>query len=54
MGALREMATTKRHVNVLQHMAGYFSKQLILLPSELQSVIQDFHWGLFPLLFPSH
>jgi hypothetical protein len=28
MGALREMATTKRHVNVLQHMVGHFSKQL--------------------------
>ncbi len=53
MGALREMATTKRHVNVLQHMAGYFSKQLDPASrQELQSVIQDFHWGFVPLVVP--
>jgi len=53
MDALREMATTKRHVNVLQHMAGYFSKQLDTASrQELQSVIQDFHAGIVPLVVP--
>jgi uncharacterized protein YbgA (DUF1722 family)/uncharacterized protein YbbK (DUF523 family) len=53
MAALRETATTKRHTNVLQHMAGYFSKQLD--PSarqELQSVIEDYRSGLIPLVVP--
>jgi uncharacterized protein YbgA (DUF1722 family)/uncharacterized protein YbbK (DUF523 family) len=53
MGALGEMATTKRHVNVLQHMAGYFSKQLDSgSRQELQSVIQDYHSGFVPLVVP--
>jgi uncharacterized protein YbgA (DUF1722 family)/uncharacterized protein YbbK (DUF523 family) len=53
MGALREMATTKRHTNVLQHMAGYFSKQLDSdSRQELQSLLQDFRAGLVPLIVP--
>ncbi len=53
MQALRETATTKRHVNVLQHMAGYFSKQLDSdSRQELQSIIADYHSGLVPLVVP--
>jgi uncharacterized protein YbgA (DUF1722 family) len=53
MDALREAATTKRHVNVLQHMAGYFSKQLDSSSrQELQSVIEDYRAGLVPLVVP--
>jgi uncharacterized protein YbgA (DUF1722 family) len=53
MGALREMATTKRHVNVLQHMAGYFSKQLDSdSRQELDSLLQDYRAGLVPLVVP--
>jgi uncharacterized protein YbgA (DUF1722 family)/uncharacterized protein YbbK (DUF523 family) len=53
MVALREMATTKRHTNVLQHMAGYFSKQLDSdSRQELQSLLQDYRAGLVPLIVP--
>jgi len=53
MGALREMATTKRQVNVLQHMVGYFSKRLdVDSRQELQAVIHDYHSGIVPLVVP--
>jgi uncharacterized protein YbgA (DUF1722 family)/uncharacterized protein YbbK (DUF523 family) len=53
MGALREMATTRRHTNVLQHMAGYFSKQLDSdSRQELQALLQDYRAGLVPLVVP--
>jgi uncharacterized protein YbgA (DUF1722 family)/uncharacterized protein YbbK (DUF523 family) len=53
MEALREPATTRKHVNVLQHMAGYFSKQLDPASrQELQAVIRDFRAGLVPLVVP--
>ena len=53
MGALREMATTKRHTNVLQHMAGYFTKQLDSdSRQELQALLQDYRAGLVPLIVP--
>jgi len=53
MGALREMATTKRHTNVLQHMAGYFSKQLDSdSRRELLSLLEDYRAGLVPLVVP--
>jgi uncharacterized protein YbgA (DUF1722 family) len=53
MGALREMATTKRQVNVLQHMVGYFSKRLDAdSRQELQAVIHDYHSGIVPLVVP--
>ena len=53
MGALREMATTKRHTNVLQHMAGCFSKQLDSdSRQELQALLHDYRAGLVPLVVP--
>jgi uncharacterized protein YbgA (DUF1722 family) len=53
MGALREMATTKRHSNVLQHIVGYFSKKLdVDSRGELHALIQDYRAGLVPLVVP--
>ena len=53
MGALREMATSKRQANVLQHMVGYFSKQLDSdSRQELQALVQDYRAGLVPLVVP--
>ena len=53
MGALREMATTKRHTNVLQHIVGYFSKQLDSdSRQELEALLQDYRAGLVPLVVP--
>jgi uncharacterized protein YbgA (DUF1722 family)/uncharacterized protein YbbK (DUF523 family) len=53
MGALREMATRKRHANVLQHMVGYFSQQLDSdSRRELQLLLQDYRAGLVPLVVP--
>jgi uncharacterized protein YbgA (DUF1722 family) len=53
MGALREMATTKRHVNVLQHMVGYFTKQLDRdSRQELQALLQDYQSGFVPMVVP--
>ena len=53
MEALRTMATSRRHVNVLQHMVGYFSKRLDGgSRAELQSLLQDYRAGLVPLVVP--
>ena len=53
MAGLRHLATVKRNVNVLQHMAGYF-KTLLVPPEkeELHSLIQDYRLGLVPLVVP--
>ena len=53
MDGLKLQASVKKHVNVLQHMAGYFKKQLS--PDEkleLQDVIAQYGQGLVPLLVP--
>ncbi|MEK7728403.1 MAG: DUF523 and DUF1722 domain-containing protein [candidate division KSB1 bacterium] len=51
--ALREPATKRAHTNVLQHLAGFFKKQLDGKDkSELQDVIADFRKGLIPLIVP--
>ena len=53
MRALEPIATTRRHVNVLQHMAGYFKKQLDAASrAELAAVIEDYRAGLVPLVVP--
>ncbi len=53
MGALAVTATRRRHVNVLQHMAGYLKTKLDA-PSkrELGEVIAEYHRGLVPLIVP--
>ncbi|HWH78772.1 MAG TPA: DUF523 and DUF1722 domain-containing protein, partial [Candidatus Binatus sp.] len=53
MIALSVHATPKKHTNVLDHMMGYFSKQLS--PAERQElidVISDYHAHLIPLIVP--
>jgi uncharacterized protein YbgA (DUF1722 family)/uncharacterized protein YbbK (DUF523 family) len=53
MGALRKVATAARHVNVLQHIAGYFRDRLDPESRhELAGVIEDYRAGLVPLIVP--
>jgi uncharacterized protein YbgA (DUF1722 family)/uncharacterized protein YbbK (DUF523 family) len=53
MAALEKPATVRRHVNVLQHMAGYF-KTLLSEDErrELQETIGDYRRRLVPLVVP--
>ncbi|HSF67725.1 MAG TPA: DUF523 and DUF1722 domain-containing protein [Nitrospiraceae bacterium] len=53
MKALAVKATVRKHVNVLQHILGYFRKRLDTHEkAELQSVIADYYRGLTPLVVP--
>jgi uncharacterized protein YbgA (DUF1722 family)/uncharacterized protein YbbK (DUF523 family) len=53
MEALVLKATLKKQSNVLQHMMGYFKKQLTSdEKQELLEVINDFYNGLLPLIVP--
>ena len=51
--AMRLMATPSKHVNVLQHILGYFKKQLTAdEKQELLEVIQNYRSGAVPLIVP--
>jgi uncharacterized protein YbgA (DUF1722 family) len=53
MQALALQATVKKNVNVLQHMKGYFKKQLSRVEKqELQEIIDQYHSELIPLIVP--
>ena len=53
MQALELKATTKKNVNVLQHLAGYFKKRLDTdEKQELQELIQQYAQGFLPLIVP--
>jgi uncharacterized protein YbgA (DUF1722 family)/uncharacterized protein YbbK (DUF523 family) len=53
MKALAVKATVRKHVNVLQHIMGYFKDGLgPQEKAELLNVISDYHHGLTPLLVP--
>ena len=53
MEGLQLLATVRKNTNVLQHMAGYFKKQLSAdEKQELQDVIANFHRELVPLIVP--
>ena len=53
MSALEVMATPKRHVNVLQHILGYFSDQIdSAARHELTDLIKDHGRGMLPLVVP--
>ena len=53
MSAMTAIATTRRHTNVLQHMAGYFKKALDAASrAEMQAAIEDYRLGLVPLIVP--
>jgi uncharacterized protein YbgA (DUF1722 family)/uncharacterized protein YbbK (DUF523 family) len=53
MKALAIKATVRKHVNVLQHILGYFKDRLgAQEKAELLGVIGDYHHGLTPLIVP--
>lgn len=53
MAALSVVATRRRHVNALQHMAGYFKDRLDRdSKAELLSAIEDYRRELVPLIVP--
>ncbi len=53
MGALAKLATRGRHVNVLQHMAGYFKKLATADERrELEESVAEYRRGLVPLVVP--
>ncbi len=53
MEALAVKATVRKHVNVLQHILGYFKARLGAQErAELLEVIGDYHRGLTPLIVP--
>jgi uncharacterized protein YbgA (DUF1722 family)/uncharacterized protein YbbK (DUF523 family) len=53
MRALAQLATARRHTNVLQHMAGYFKDRLDAASRrELAEAIADYRRGLVPLVVP--
>jgi uncharacterized protein YbgA (DUF1722 family)/uncharacterized protein YbbK (DUF523 family) len=53
MRALAQLATPRRHTNVLQHMAGYFKNELHAASKrELADTITDYRLGFVPLVVP--
>ena len=53
MMALKLRATVKKHTNVLQHILGYFKKQLSAdEKQEMLGIIEDYHDGFVPLIVP--
>ena len=53
MKALAVKATVRKHVNVLQHILGYFKHRLRAQEkADLLGVIGDYHHGLTPLVVP--
>ena len=53
MDALKLSATVKKNVNVLQHLMGYFKRQLTAdEKQEVLEVIEHYHQGHFPLIVP--
>lgn len=53
LASLQLKTTTRKHINVLQHMMGYFKKQLDTdEKQELLEVIDDYRKGYCPLLVP--
>lgn len=53
MEALKLKATSSKNTNVLQHMAGYFKKDLSPdEKQELQELIEQYRSGLLPLIVP--
>ena len=53
MGALSATATRRKQTNVLDHLSGYFKKQLTAVEKqELHEIIAGYHEELYPLLAP--
>jgi uncharacterized protein YbgA (DUF1722 family) len=50
---LKFQATVKKNVNVLNHMMGYFKKDLAVEEKqELMNVIEEYHAEVTPLIVP--
>ena len=53
MRALQVTATPRKHVNVLQHIMGFFKSRLSAAEKrELLGVVDDYAGGLVPLIVP--
>ena len=53
MSAMHRVASRKSHSNVLQHLQGYFSRQLSAADrAEMSGLIEDYRSGLVPLSVP--
>ncbi len=53
MAALKQKATVRKNVNVLQHMLGYFKKQLDDFDKrEMLGLMEKYHQNLVPLIVP--
>jgi uncharacterized protein YbgA (DUF1722 family) len=53
MAGLKHLSNRKSHSNTLQHLQGYFKKQLNKIQKqELSEKISEFREGLVPLLVP--
>ncbi|MBN2346377.1 MAG: DUF523 and DUF1722 domain-containing protein [Candidatus Aminicenantes bacterium] len=53
MAALKQKATVRKNVNVLQHMFGYFKRQLDgFEKGEMLSLIEEYRHNLIPLIVP--
>jgi uncharacterized protein YbgA (DUF1722 family)/uncharacterized protein YbbK (DUF523 family) len=53
LGALKQKASVRKNVNVLQHMFGYFKKQLDDFEKrEMLAVIENYRQNLVPLIVP--
>jgi uncharacterized protein YbgA (DUF1722 family)/uncharacterized protein YbbK (DUF523 family) len=53
MPALKKLATTKSHTNVLQHIIGFFKEQLSSEDKqEFLEVLEDYRQGQLPLIVP--
>jgi uncharacterized protein YbgA (DUF1722 family)/uncharacterized protein YbbK (DUF523 family) len=53
MSSLAKVATVKKHCNVLQHLAGYFKREITAEDrQELEGVIDDYRASLVPLVVP--
>lgn len=53
MAALARPSTSRRHVNVLQHMLGHFRGLLDAAPRQaLAAIVEDYRRGLVPLVVP--
>jgi len=51
VSALKIQATTRKNTNVLQHISGYFKKELeVFEKNELQKSIEEYHKENFPIL----
>ena len=53
MDALKLKTTIRKNVNVLQHMMGYFKRDLVAdEKQELLEIIKQYHAGIIPLIVP--